>query len=92
MSEYDDVSVAAYIGIRIVALTICILIAIIPQLIYIAISPLVVCYVNDELVYQGRSACLDIETAGAATKVSVKGFLCVLPKAKYVSNNVRVNN
>ena len=50
-------------------------------------------YVDDKVVYTGRSACVDVQTAGAITRVDVSdSFLCLLPTAYYVSNNVKIEN
>lgn len=46
---------------------------------------------GEKIIYQGRSACVDIRTGGAATQVTIKGGLfCMLPKEYYVGNDVKV--
>ena len=45
--------------------------------------------VGSKIVYQGPSACTQIESAGAATIVRIGGGpLCLLPKARYAGNNI----
>lgn len=49
------------------------------------------CFVDDKLVFDGRSACIDVESSGSTTKVSISGgLMCIWPKEYYVSNNVRL--
>lgn len=50
-------------------------------------------YVEDKLVYSGRSACVDVKSTGATTRVDVLGGpYCLLPKAYYVSQDVRLES
>jgi len=49
------------------------------------------CFVNDKLVYDGKSAGINIDTSGANTTVCVKGgFLYFFPQKYYVSPNVKL--
>lgn len=49
------------------------------------------CYVDGQMVYQGSSAGITVESSGYATKVMIKGgFLYFFPKAYYVSKDVRL--
>ena len=49
------------------------------------------CWVDDKLVFDGRSACIDVGSSGANTNVMVKGgWYCQFPIAHYVSKNVKL--
>lgn len=49
------------------------------------------CWVEGKLVFDGRSACVNVKTSGASTTVVVKtGFLCMFPAEYYVSNDVKL--
>lgn len=49
----------------------------------------VTCFVDGVEVFDGRSACIDVNSSGANTTITVNGGpLCLFPKAYYVSNNV----
>lgn len=58
---------------------------------YVVESVPVRCKVDGNLVYEGRSACINVTSSGASTTVSVKGgFLCLFPKQYFVSKNVEL--
>ena len=47
--------------------------------------------VDGAIVFEGRSACASVESAGAATRVYVRGgFLCMFPKSYHVGKSVEV--
>lgn len=49
------------------------------------------CWVDDKLIYDGRSACIDVQSGGRTTIVNIKGgWYCQFPKAHYVSDNVKL--
>ncbi len=49
------------------------------------------CWVDGQLVFDGRSACIDIVSSGAATKVIIRrGLFCVVPDEYYVSKDVKL--
>jgi hypothetical protein len=44
---------------------------------------------NKKIIYEGRSACVNVISTGDTTRVDVKGgFLCLFPKAYYVGKNI----
>lgn len=48
-------------------------------------------FVEERLVYDGRSACVDVSSAGYATSVGIYGgWYCSFPKEKYTAKDVRV--
>lgn len=47
--------------------------------------------VDDKLIYEGRSACVDVSSSGNTTNVTISGgWYCLFPKEKYTSKNVKV--
>lgn len=51
----------------------------------------VVVHVDGKEVYRGISGCVFVESSGANTTVRVDhGFLCIWPKAYYVSSDVKI--
>lgn len=48
-------------------------------------------FVDGREVYHGITACIDVDSTGATTKVSIRrGRLCWWPAANYVSRDVHV--
>lgn len=61
------------------------------QCLNITLQPTVSVTVDGEVVFEGSAAGVVIESSGATTKVQTgKGFLYLLPKAKYVSSDVHI--
>lgn len=49
------------------------------------------CFVDNVLVYDGPSVGINVTSTGRTTRVDIHGgFLYLLPKAYYVSDNVRL--
>lgn len=49
------------------------------------------CTVDDVLVYEGTSACIEVKSTGSTTRVDIHGGLfCMFPKEYYISNNVKM--
>ena len=78
---------------------VCLLIAIgvavliIIRMVQIGVNPALVVFVDGNKIYSGSAACVDVKSAGDNTRVDVYGgFLCALPRAYYVSKNVRIEN
>lgn len=48
-------------------------------------------YVDNKLVYEGKSGCLSVASTGRTTALTVNGgFLCLYPQKEYVSDNVHI--
>lgn len=48
-------------------------------------------FVEEKMVYDGRSACVDVASAGYATTVNIGGgWYCIFPKEHYTEKDVRV--
>jgi hypothetical protein len=48
-------------------------------------------YIDGNLVYEGKSGCVSVNSAGRTTAVTVEGgFLCMWPIKEYVSDNVHI--
>ncbi len=48
-------------------------------------------YVDGILIYEGKSGCINVSSAGRTTALTVNGgFLCFYPQKEYVSDNVKV--
>lgn len=48
-------------------------------------------FVEEKLVYDGRSACVEVSSGGATTQIDINGgWYCLFPKEHYTSKNVRV--
>mgnify|MGYP001614672004 CR=1 FL=1 len=47
--------------------------------------------VDNHKVFEGRMACVDVNSAGATTTVTIKnGFLCMFPKTTYTNKEVTI--
>lgn len=48
-------------------------------------------YIDGKQVFEGRTYCLDVKSAGAATEIDIgRGPMCLFPGDHYVNRNVKV--
>lgn len=48
-------------------------------------------YKDDQLIYSGVSACVQVQSSGDTTSIRLgRGLWCLLPKAYYTGKNIRV--
>lgn len=90
MDMCDDIIIFSKVSICVI-LIFCGLVSGIRGLVYCFDSVPAKCFVDGNLVFDGISACIDVKSTGATTRVDISsGFLCMFPNKYYVSKNVKL--
>ena len=63
------------------------------QGIFIGVGIPVTIKYSDQVIYQGNSACVTVQSAGAATRVNIRGgYMCLFPKKYYLSSDIVIES